>query len=109
MTVQVILNHACLYRNQTAGANPSVYLDLAVDDRQMEVVAPTAEDLARGRLLQDVEMDSRRNISTRNLINCGIITGHCRVINSGEVMKRVKDDLYPTATMESSKAKELKR
>ena len=98
-----------MYRNQTAGANPSVYLDLAVDDRQMEVVAPTAEDLARGRLLQDVEMDSRRNISTRNLINCGIITGHCRVINSEEIMKRAKDDLCLTSNKESIKAKELKR
>ena len=75
----------------------------------MEVVAPTAEDLARGRLLQDVEMDSRRNISTRNLINCGIITGHCRVIDSEEIMKRAKDDLCLTANKESIKAKELKR
>ena len=54
MTGEVLLNHTCSYRNQTAGSEPIVYIDLAIGDRQMEVVAPTAEDLARGRLLQDM-------------------------------------------------------
>ena len=75
----------------------------------MEVVAPTTEDLTQGSLLQDVAMDSRKKISTRKLNNCGIITGHCRVINSEEIMKRAKDDLCLTANKESIKAKELKR
>ena len=109
MTGEVLLNHTCSYRNQTAGSEPIVYIDLAIGDRQMEVVAQTAEYLARGCLLQDVEMDSRKKMSKRKLNNCSIMTGHCRVINSEEGTKRKTDDLCLTATMDSIKAKELKQ
>eukprot|EP00978_Attheya_sp_CCMP212_P000306 scaffold593_cov31-Attheya_sp.AAC.1 len=109
MAGELLLNHQCSFRNQHAGAKASPYLDLAIADRQMEVVAPTAEDLSRGRLLQDVAMDSSKKMSTRKLNSCGIMTGHCMVINSEEGMKRAKDDLLLTATMESIKANEQKR
>ena len=109
MAGEVLMNHACSYRNQTAGAELSVYIDLAIGNRQMEVVAPTAEYLARVRLLQDLAMDIRKNISTRNLNNCGIMNGHCIVINSEEGMKRSKDNLCINATIEYIKAKELKQ
>ena len=99
MMGEVLLNHACSYPNQTSGAEPSVYLDTAIDDRQMEVVAPTAEDLARGRLLQDVAMDSKNKMSKRKLNYWGIMTEHCRVINDKEGIKRTNDNLCLTATM----------
>ena len=68
-TGEVLLNHVCLYQDQTSGADPSVHIDLAIGELQMEVVDPTAEDMARCRLLQDVAMDSRKKMSTRKLNN----------------------------------------
>ena len=75
----------------------------------MELVYPTAEDLERGRLLQEVAMERRKNMSMIKLNDYDIMIGHCRYIKSEEGMRRAKDDLCLTSTMESIKAKELKR
>ena len=109
MMGEFLLNHASLYRNQTSGWEPIVYLDIEIGDRQMEVVATTAEDLAQGRILQNVAMERRNKMSTRKLNNCGIMTRHCIVINSEELRKRAKDDLCLTDTIESIKGKEIKQ
>ena len=50
-------------------------------------------------------MDITNNISTRKLNNCGIISGHCTVINSEEGMKHANYDICVTVTMDSIKTK----
>ena len=75
----------------------------------MEVINPTAEDLVRGRILQDVAVSSSKKMATRKLNSSGIMTGHCAVINSEESMSRYRDELQRMATIESFKSSEEKR
>ena len=49
-----------------------------------------------------------KKISTRKLNSCGIITGHCKVINYEEGTKRANNYLYLTTTVDYIKSKEQK-
>ena len=75
----------------------------------MEVINPTAEDLVRGCILQDVAVSSSKKMATWKLNSSGIMTGHCAVINSEESMSRYRDELQRMATIESFKSSEEKR
>ena len=81
MVGELILNHQCSLWNQHDEAKPIAYLDLSIGSHQMEVFAPTNEDLAQGRLIQDAEMESPKNMPKRKRNNSVIITGHCTLIN----------------------------
>ena len=81
ITRELLLKYFCSFRNQKTEANPNPYLHVSNVDRQMKVVAPNTENLARDCLLQNLTMDSTNKISMRNLNTCGIMTGYCTVIN----------------------------
>ena len=109
MVGELILNHQCSLWNQHDEAKPIAYLDLSIGSHQMEVFAPTDEDLAQGRLIQDAEMESPKNMPKRKRNNCVIITGHCTLINYKEGTKRIKYDFCLTAIIYLTKAKEQKQ
>ena len=108
MADKLLLNHQCQFRNNDSESKPIPYLDLAFVNHQMEVVASTTKYLSRGHLLQCVTMYITKKMSTRKLNNCGIITGHCKVINYEEGTKRANNYLYLTTTVDYIKSKEQK-
>ena len=73
---------------------PAPWLDVHLYPDSLEMIQSTAEDMRRGRILQDhCGERAKRKCAKRKLNSIGLVIGQSSVVNSAESMARMQEEL----------------
>ena len=96
-----LFEHMVAFRARQGGdKRPSPSLAVDMTDDQVEILAPTMQDLSVQAILKDAGgSGATKKLAKRKLNNTGAITNHCGLQNHPERIKRLLSALELTASL----------
>ena len=93
-----LLDHMIKRRNakyaKEVRRGPAPWLDVHLYPDSLEMIQPTAEDMRRGRILQDhCGERAKRKCAKRKLNSIWLVIGQSSIVNSAENMARMQEEL----------------
>jgi hypothetical protein len=90
---------------------PTPALDVHLYDDSLEMIQPTAEDVRRGRILEDhCGERAKKKCAKRKLNSIGLVVGQSTVVNSAKNMARMQEELtFASACAEISRIEETNK
>ena len=101
LTGEALFEHMVAFRARHGGdKRPPPSLAVEMTDEQVEILAPTMQDLSVQAILKDAGgSGATKKLAKRKLNNTGAITNHCGLQNHPERVKRLLSALELTASL----------